>query len=62
MSCGSLTQAMDRDLRRQNQSNMGDSALLSIINKLEKAKDEHTTRLVCTMDVQKAFDSPIKNV
>ena len=38
-----------------------DSALLSIINELEKARTEHSTRLFCTYDCQRAFDSPSKN-
>ena len=38
-----------------------DSALLSIINELEKARIEHSTRLFCTYDCQRAFDSPSKN-
>ena len=38
-----------------------DSALLSIINELERARSEHSTRLFCTCDCQTAFDSPSKN-
>ena len=38
-----------------------DSALLSIINELERARSEHSTRLFCTYDCQRAFDSPSKN-
>ena len=38
-----------------------DSALLSIINELERARSEHSTRIFCTYDCQRAFDSPSKN-
>jgi len=38
-----------------------DSALLSIINELEQARIDHSTRLFCTYDCQRAFDSPSKN-
>ena len=38
-----------------------DSALLSIINELEKARIDHSTQLFCTYDCQRAFDSPSKN-
>ena len=31
------------------------------INELERARSEHSTRLFCTYDCQRAFDSPSKN-
>ena len=39
----------------------GNSALLSIINELERARSEHSTGLFCAYDCQRAFDSPSKN-
>ena len=38
-----------------------DSVLLSVINELERARTEHITRLFCTYDCQRAFDSQSKN-
>jgi hypothetical protein len=38
-----------------------DSALLSVINELERARSEHSIRLFCTYVCQRVFDSPSKN-
>ena len=38
-----------------------DSALLCVINELERARSEHSTRLFCIYDCQRAFDNPSSN-